>query len=1205
MLSSSLALGVLALLLSPASAQLPHDVPQGGRQGLAVERPVQPADSIPLPQRGTARPGRGGDEVLLPPSGDPHVLGFLAGLYAPPAGELVDPALLVLTPSFGDGRPTAATYAFVLFERRITPARQAILASLGCDVLGYHPHHALRVRVPLSQLLAVSELDFVRWIGPARPWQKLHPALHAALAAPTSDELHLHVSVFESDLCEASEQLPIGRAEVRDPGGVLVLDEPGQRPTITRTNGWMQAVLEARGAYIERYSRTAHAFTLRLPRGGLEALTALDFVQFVEPVPQELLLGRHDESTGMTHQDLVRATWNGGVNEVAIVAVHDSGIDVAHDDLDLFGIGYNCTGTASPWTDQALGGMGHGTPVTGTLLGRGVSEPDQRGAAPGLGWGPRGRLWNIRRFPAPCIWGLDTVHLLLSSPFTDPFGNTTERPHVVNNSWGSHLPLFPPSGTELDAREIDLAVFNHGQLHVYAAGDTGPSGGSLSIQASAKNALTVGAVSDHVQVGALDPGSLLSASSLGPAMDGRWKPNVSAPGGAIRSPRANDPQGYTTMSGSSLAAPHVTALAASLIDHFPVEFDYEPHQLAAHLMGSANTPGLAEISLPADLAASPEGAGRVQAYKAHFSAGGGDWRTWGVEADPLQSYQGSFDVPTGATRLVVVMHYVETAASAGASIALINDWDLWLDEDPIDPAPNAGEYFSHQSGLDNTEIRILDNPNPGPWAWKAFPQSVISDCRIGVSIFWYTEDTTPAASLAASISATCAQPGQPITISATLEPTEYLAHGALLTPTTTDFDLLGSTLTLGDGTPAEVSDNASGGEQIVLGEILASTPETGTWTVSYSTEGLKTFGLEARAENIDALQESVQVLIDGTPPTDPGFLTAVNAQAGTWITDPSLEFFWLASQDALSGLAGYSGQLSSSATLPSPTLNLGPLETSFITAPLPSSADPVYFNLRAVDACWNWSSTFTSAGPYFVDMVAPGAPSLNFTSHPIGIGACAPIVRAGWTEPLEQHSGLAGYSFEWSAGPGVVPDATVDTTLPEASELLGTGTWFLHVRAIDVAGNVGPAVDLGPFEVTAACGQNYCTAVANSTGSPGLLIGIGSDTVADQDFSLLATSLPQNQFGYFLVSASTGFQMGPGGTQGNLCLGSPLGRFTSQLQNSGGAGEMAIAVNLASLPLSPTAAVQAGETWNFQAWYRDFNPVPTSNFTVGLSVTFR
>ena len=50
-------------------------------------------------------------------------------------------------------------------------------------------------------------------------------------------------------------------------------------------------------------------------------------------------------------------------------------------------------------------------------------------------------------------------------------------------------------------------------------------------------------------------------------------------------------------------------------------------------------------------------------------------------------------------------------------------------------------------------------------------------------------------------------------------------------------------------------------------------------------------------------------------------------------------------------------------------------------------------------------------------------------------------------------------------------------------------------------------------------------------------------------------------------------------------------------------GKWAEPVDLTDLP-PPLTSVQAGETWNFTTWYRDVNPMPTSNFTDGVSVTF-
>lgn len=136
-------------------------------------------------------------------------------------------------------------------------------------------------------------------------------------------------------------------------------------------------------------------------------------------------------------------------------------------------------------------------------------------------------------------------------------------------------------------------------------------------------------------------------------------------------------------------------------------------------------------------------------------------------------------------------------------------------------------------------------------------------------------------------------------------------------------------------------------------------------------------------------------------------------------------------------------------------------------------------------------------------------------------------------------------------------------------------------------------------------GINYCSAVDNSTGYPAAISATGSAAVADQNFNLVASSLPPNQFCYFVVSASQGLIVNPGGSQGNLCLGGQMGRFIAGVANSGTAGQVGLSVNLNGLPAPINIAVMPGDTWNFVAWYRDVNPSNTSNFTDGLSVTFQ
>ncbi|MEZ6017013.1 MAG: hypothetical protein R3F49_17980 [Planctomycetota bacterium] len=139
-------------------------------------------------------------------------------------------------------------------------------------------------------------------------------------------------------------------------------------------------------------------------------------------------------------------------------------------------------------------------------------------------------------------------------------------------------------------------------------------------------------------------------------------------------------------------------------------------------------------------------------------------------------------------------------------------------------------------------------------------------------------------------------------------------------------------------------------------------------------------------------------------------------------------------------------------------------------------------------------------------------------------------------------------------------------------------------------------------------GTPYCTANVNSTGAAGAIAGSGSASVANNNVTLEATSLPLNSFGFFLTSSGQAMTPNPGGSQGILCLGGLIGRYVGpgQIKNSGATGEFSLLLDLNQIP-TPNGFVSAmvGQTRSFQAWYRDaINGVATSNFTNGLAVTF-
>lgn len=152
------------------------------------------------------------------------------------------------------------------------------------------------------------------------------------------------------------------------------------------------------------------------------------------------------------------------------------------------------------------------------------------------------------------------------------------------------------------------------------------------------------------------------------------------------------------------------------------------------------------------------------------------------------------------------------------------------------------------------------------------------------------------------------------------------------------------------------------------------------------------------------------------------------------------------------------------------------------------------------------------------------------------------------------------------------------------------------------------AGEVNYYENSTALGAPYCEGVPNSTGQPGLLIATGSAVAASNDVTLNAVQLPTGTFGFFVTSLTQGLLVGVGGSQGNLCLGGQIGRYNqaSQVQVSDATGRMSLEIDLTMTPTPfMPEPVLAGETRNFQTWYRDtVGGMNTSNFTSAVAIPF-
>ncbi len=1033
------------------------------------------SDEIPLPVAAVWRDGPSGDVLLEPGSGNPHYLGMSAGRHYPPATERVDRLLDnagAVATSYN--RPRHEVYATILFQKRMTPERIDDLASLGVRVIGFQPHYALRVALPPESIQAVASHPAVRWVGMPRPWQKVHTSLIEKMryAAPT-ELLDVWVFVQEDDRGDETVSWPVGTLSEAGPNYMITRTDGEGRPVQWHSHGWQHKALVKLGVKIDRYEPLIRAFHAKVSPLLVPQLAELDFVPFLEfDVPYEL---HHDESAPLISADLTRGSYDGGTNKVAIAGVIDTGLLASHVGLDHASyVGWNyLTGTA--WTDEC----DHGSHVTGTMMNLPpASQIGHTGIAPGLGWGVTGRVRNVKAvYINPTTRECSVLGSVFSllfgnmrANYIDSRGNLSPRPHVINNSYGQSPQGSAWVGSEASSIAFDTEVFATDQMYVFAAGNSGPGASTIGSPAVAKNNFTVGSVVDYRDGTVGDPGNVWTGSSRGPCGDGRWKPNVVAPGRHITSTNANG--SYGDKSGTSMAAPHVTGLAAQLVDHYS-GFRYAPARLASYLMATSITKGGVRLTQPTDTHLDQYGAGLVNADIAHNQPTSPDrWtrKSWGYSQGGSGFRLGVFSVPAGATRLIVCMHYLEAPALPGASRALVNNLDLYIDEPPVDiNNGNTGEWRAQRSSIDNTEIRILDNPASGSWAFKTYPQSFapFHSVKVGVTVVVVMDDVTPNLSVQLTANDQTVQPNDVVDLRAKVSSSAYIASATYLDLSPAGATKVATSTNLLDGIVTDLSNNRQGGEDVLLGSVRAGLPRQADWKLRWPSEGVKTVQLTARSDNANPQTHAVAITVDGTAPSWPTHgLRSTSHALSTWSNSRNISFVWNAPSDPLAGVAGYAHGWSSNSRLTvGKSIAFGP--TTSRTVAVTADYSQLYYGLLVSDKCGNWTGQVT-VGPYRIDTVKPGLPvSLHSTSHTTNTWSNQARVDLGWTAARDSASGLDGYGEAWANSAIVVPGPSkdIEETVTTRRITLPTGdNWHYALRSVDNAGNWSTSsTKIGPF----------------------------------------------------------------------------------------------------------------------------------------------
>ncbi|GAB7037888.1 MULTISPECIES: S8 family serine peptidase [Catenuloplanes] len=281
------------------------------------------------------------------------------------------------------------------------------------------------------------------------------------------------------------------------------------------------------------------------------------------------------------------AAWQAGLDGTgATVAVLDTGVDATHPDLvGQVAAAQNFT----EGTEDDLDRDGHGTHVASTIAGTGAaSDGRYRGVAPGA------KLLDGK----VCVQGGACAESWILAGMK---WAAEQGADVVNMSLGG---LDQPSVDPLE-QAVQTLTEQYGTLFVIAAGNAGGDR-TVGSPASADSALAVGAVDKR--------DALADFSSRGPRTgDSAIKPEITAPGVGIIAAKSTTGQiggpapvpGYTSLSGTSMATPHVAGAAAILAGQHD---DWTAELLKSTLTASAKP--------NPEIAVAAQGAGRVDVARA-------------------------------------------------------------------------------------------------------------------------------------------------------------------------------------------------------------------------------------------------------------------------------------------------------------------------------------------------------------------------------------------------------------------------------------------------------------------------------------------------------------------------------------------------------------------------------------------------------------
>lgn len=467
--------------------------------------------------------------------------------------------------------------------------------------------------------------------------------------------------------------------------------------------------LQALGASIIEDFPVFRNFVVRVPQANMNQLVALSFIQWVEfvdpPNQLENTLGRTLHRVSILN-DGVRNLKGDGVN----VGIWDGGAIGSHVDFSPAG---------RVTQVEASGVSTHSTHCSGTILGRGLINPDARGMASNASLFSYNFSGNIQNEMAV---GIPANNLVVSS---HSYGST--QTCGLNGSGVVY---------STTARNTDINLNNFPfHLHCHSAGNSqgACAGGWSTITASGKPA------KNNILVANITTSEVLSgSSSCGPVQDGRVKPEISAFGTSVLSTYPNNT--YATISGTSMSTPGVSGSVTLLVQRYK--------QLNANALPPSTLIKNTILNTAHDLGnPGPDyryGYGRINALEAVKIIETNRYVLSTVTTGNTNNM--NITVPAGAARLRVMLTWNDPAGAANANPALVNNLDLSVINgatttlpwtlDPNNPGNNA---VRNVDVVSNIEQVTIDNPPAGSYTLRVNGLAVPTGPSQDYALTWSVE----------------------------------------------------------------------------------------------------------------------------------------------------------------------------------------------------------------------------------------------------------------------------------------------------------------------------------------------------------------------------------------------------------------------------------------------------------------------------------